>query len=111
MEGGVFPAQTIRDFIQRNIIHSYLKIHPSQVQPSTLDLRAGRRAWRVPASFLVTSSKSVQDKIKEYGEAAYLLDLSAQCFMEMGKTYVIELAEEFRLPPHIQARSNPRSSS
>ena len=111
MAEGIFSSQIIRDFIKKGFVRSYIKIAKDQIQPSSLDLRVGKNAWRVPASFLVKDGRTVLDEIRIYRDSAYKIDLSKKSFIEMGKTYVVELAEELNLPKGVKAVVNPKSSS
>jgi len=111
IEGGVLPSQTIRKFISKGLIKSKTKIHPSQIQPATLDVRVGENVWRVPASFLLEKGRTMKEKLEEFNSGSYRLDISKKTFLESGKTYVIELQEELNLPKNVGARSNPKSST
>ena len=48
---GVLPSQSIREMIDAGEIELQAPADPDQVQPASLDLRLGKRAWRVRASF------------------------------------------------------------
>jgi dCTP deaminase len=49
---GILPCQNIEDLIAQEAITSQTPFDVDQVQPASLDLRLGARAWRVRASFL-----------------------------------------------------------
>src|SRR5688572_20267245 len=49
---GVFSAQMIRRAIADGVIKSALTIEDEQIQPASLDLRLGDRAYRLRSSFL-----------------------------------------------------------
>jgi dCTP deaminase len=84
-------------------------ILPAQVQPASLDLRLGRRAWRVRASFLAGRERSVAERLRDF--AMHELDLSAGAVLETGCVYVVELVEALRLPADISAAANAKSST
>jgi dCTP deaminase len=84
-------------------------IDPGQVQPASLDLRLGRRAWRVRASFLPRPSGHVAERIAEL--SMHELDLTRGAVLERGCVYIAELQEQMRLPADISARANPKSST
>jgi dCTP deaminase len=84
-------------------------ILPQQVQPASLDLRLGRRAWRVRASFLAGRERTVAERLDEF--AMHRIDLAAGAVLETGCVYVVELAEALRLPRHISAAANAKSST
>ncbi len=79
------------------------------LQPASLDLRLGRRAWRVRASFLPGQDRSVMDGI--LAQAADELDLSTGVILEPGTVTVVELDDRLRLPADIRAAANPKSST
>src|SRR5947207_1706192 len=49
---GIIPSQGIRELIRSEEVTSLSPIAPDQVQPASIDLRLGARAYRVQASFL-----------------------------------------------------------
>jgi dCTP deaminase len=49
---GILPCQSIEALIETGAIAAATPFAPDQVQPASLDLRLGARAWRVRASFL-----------------------------------------------------------
>ncbi|MCA1481976.1 2'-deoxycytidine 5'-triphosphate deaminase, partial [Bradyrhizobium sp. NBAIM08] len=70
---GILPCQSIEALIASGAISSTTPWDADQVQPASLDLRLGARAWRVRASFLAGPGRSVADRIK--GVAMHELDL------------------------------------
>ncbi len=79
------------------------------VQPASLDLRLGKRAWRVRASFLPGPGRSVQSVIE--GRPVHPIDLSSPRILEPGTVTIVELDEALALPPHLSAAANPKSST
>lgn len=108
---GVLASQQIDWFIKNGHICAENQIDQSQIQPSSLDLRLGKRAWRVPASFLLPKGETVQEKLDEYSQDYFHFSIENSAFLEAKKTYVFELQESLALPEHIKARSNPKSST
>ena len=51
-ENGVLSSQEIFGLINNNTIFSEQEIDKEIIQPASIDLRLGVKAWRVPASFL-----------------------------------------------------------
>ncbi|PYV29072.1 MAG: hypothetical protein DMG24_00180, partial [Acidobacteria bacterium] len=49
---GILPSQEIRELMRTGKIRSAAPISDDQIQPATLDLRLGKVAHRVQASFL-----------------------------------------------------------
>jgi len=106
---GVLPCQTLRAMIEAGEIAAETPILPEQVQPASLDLRLGRRAWRVRASFLAGQGRSVADRLA--GLTMHEIDLSPGAVLEKGCVYVVELAERLDLPADVQAVANAKSST
>ena len=80
-----------------------------QIQPASLDLRLGRRAWRIQASFLPGRGQTVMDKIDKF--SMYELDLTQGAVLETGCVYIVELLESLALPETLSATANPKSST
>ena len=79
------------------------------MQPASLDLRLGGKAWRVRASFLPGRGRKVIDRIGQV--AMHELDLGAGAVLEKGCVYIAEVQEWLALPRGISARANPKSST
>ena len=84
-------------------------IESVQVQPASLDLRLGPVAYRVRASFLAGSGKSVADRLDEF--EMHQIDLSDGAVLEKGCVYVVPLMEQLALPDGIHAVANAKSST
>src|SRR5437870_891551 len=70
---GTIPAQWLRSMIDNHTIIGVPEIEPDQIQPASLDLRLGRNAYRVRASFLPGKS-TVMEKVRQLdGEPAMYL--------------------------------------
>ncbi len=108
---GLMPRQDIRDLVRRNFLRATEPIRESQYQPASLDLRLGRRAYRVRASFLPGSGATVEDKLKTLGAEEIDLDRDEGTIFERGCVYVVELLEHLDLPDSISAAANPKSST
>ena len=76
---GVLPYQTIKEMISQNTIEAETAIKKSQIQPSSLDLRLGSKAWRLQASFLpgagASSSSASGNSLYSSGIAIFLIKL------------------------------------
>jgi dCTP deaminase len=81
-----------------------------QVQPASLDLTLGKRAYRLRCSFL-PDKDSVENKLKELSEGHIDLRKEGPGFLERHVPYLIELRERLNLPPHVRAKANPKSST
>ena len=106
---GILPCQSIDALIAEGAIAAARPFDPDQVQPASLDLRLGARAWRVRASFLPGLGRRVADRIADV--AMHELDLTAGAVLERGCVYIAEIAERLALPADISARANPKSST
>ena len=63
-EGVLSDTQTMQ-MIDDGLILSKIMIAKSQIQPASLDLRLGYKAYRVRASFLPGSTASVLDRLSD----------------------------------------------
>ena len=106
---GILPCQAIDALIAAGAIAARADFAPDQVQPASLDLRLGRRAWRVRASFLPRLNGDLAGRIADV--AMHELDLAAGAVLERGCVYIAELQEHLALPHDIAARANPKSST
>lgn len=106
---GILPCQAIDALIAQGAITSATAFDPDQVQPASLDLRLGMRAWRVRASFLPGLGRRVTDRIADV--AMHELDLTVGAVLEKGCVYIAELQERLALPKGVAARANPKSST
>ncbi len=106
---GVLPAQTLRAMIARGEITAQPDIDESQIQPASLDLRLGSRAFRVRASFLAGKGHSVAQRLADV--EMHQMDLRDGAVLEKGCVYVVPLMERLALPVGIQAVANAKSST
>jgi dCTP deaminase len=105
---GVLPRQTIRQLVDDGHVRADDGIPERNLQPASLDLRLGDTAYRLRCSFL-PGNRTVRDKLREYqmGE----VHLAQGAVLEQNRPYLIPLQERLSLPPHVRARTNPRSST
>jgi dCTP deaminase len=106
---GILPCQSIEALIAGGAITAVTPFAEGQVQPASLDLRLGGKAWRVRASFLPGRGRKVVDRIGQV--AMHTLDLEAGAVLEKGCVYIAEVQERLILPAGISARANPKSST
>jgi dCTP deaminase len=87
------------------------EIGADQIQPASLDLRLGRTAYRVRASFLPGRQNTVMDRIEQLD--GYAIDLTAGAVLEKGCVYVVPLMEQLDLSAAggLTGFSNPKSST
>jgi dCTP deaminase len=106
---GVLPSQAILAMIRAREITATQEIELAQVQPASVDLRLGRHAYRVRASFLPGAESTVMDKVEQMNGQE--VDLSKSAVLEQGHVYVIPLLEGVSLPAQVAGFSNPKSST
>ena len=106
---GILPVQEIRIAIANGAIISDAPLTAAQMQPASIDLRLGRRAWRVQSSFLPGPETRVADKLPRL--AMHEIDLEGGAVLERGCLYIVELQESLALPAEISAMANPKSST
>jgi dCTP deaminase len=106
---GVLPAQAIRRMLAAGAITCDLPLAEGQVQPASLDLRLGARAWRMRASFLPGAGARVADRLADL--RMHEMDLSGGAVLERGCVYLVPLVEGLALPPGISAVANAKSST
>ena len=71
---GVLPNQTIAALIDSGQITIDAPLADGQIQPASLDLRLGTKAWRVRASFLAGNGRRVADRLQDF--EMHQIDLS-----------------------------------
>ncbi|MEL6362758.1 MAG: 2'-deoxycytidine 5'-triphosphate deaminase [Pseudomonadota bacterium] len=106
----ILPAQTLTTLINDGGIQLGGPLGPRQLQPASLDLTFGARAWRVRASFLPAPGSSIADRLKD-GLEMHELNLTDGAVLEKGCVYLVELRERLALPPSISGAANPKSST
>ena len=106
---GILSGIQIAAAIDSGIVCLNSPLLPGQIQPASLDLRLGKRAWRLRASFLPGQGMTVADKIDNM--AMHEIDLEKGAVLERGCVYIAELEENLNLPQGMMAFANPKSST
>ncbi|OSP54925.1 2'-deoxycytidine 5'-triphosphate deaminase [Pseudoruegeria sp. SK021] len=106
---GVLPIQDLRTMVATGQISGSSPVEEIQFQPASLDLRLGHTAYRVRASFLTGSGKTVADRLAEF--QMHKVDLGPGAVLEKGCVYVVPLMEHLALPEDVQAVANAKSST
>jgi dCTP deaminase len=106
---GIYSDAMIEDLIRGGMVHVPEPLAHGQVQPASLDLRLGRRCWRMRASFLPGQDGMVAQRIADY--ALHEIDLTTGAVLETGCVYVAEILERMALPEALSASANPKSST
>ena len=79
---GVLPNQTIAALIEGGQITIDTPLADGQIQPASLDLRLGTKAWRVRASFLSGNGWRVAERLQNFEK--HQIDLSQGAVLEKG---------------------------
>ena len=106
---GVLSGQEITQLINKNIISSDHKINKDLIQPASIDLRLGLKAWRVPASFLPGKGNLVSERLKNF--AMHEISLVDGAVLECGCVYIVKLLEHVSLTDDLTGVANPKSST
>jgi dCTP deaminase len=106
---GIQSDATIRAFIEAGVLALGQPPAEGQIQPASLDLRLGAKAWRVRASFLPGTERTVRQRLDTV--ALHEIDLTRGAVLETGCVYVAELLEGLALPKGLAAAANPKSST
>jgi dCTP deaminase len=106
---GVLPSQRLRALIAEGAIAADSAPDPSQVQPASLDLRLGRTAIRLRASFLPGRGRRVEERLPDFEMHRFRLDDGA--VLERGCVYLVPLMERLALPPGVEGVANAKSST
>jgi dCTP deaminase len=106
---GIQPAEAIVALAQAGVIRTPEPFAGDQVQPASLDLRLGRRAFRVRASFLPGRGRRVEERLGTV--ALHEIDLTRGAVLETGCVYIAEILEALALPDELSAAANPKSST
>ena len=105
---GILPDRMIAAMEEDGLILPAFPFVESQIQPASLDLRLGSKAYRVRASFL-PGRTTVARRIDEL--KLHEISLSDGAVLETGCVYIVPLQESLALPGEISAAANPKSST
>ena len=106
---GVLSSQEILELIHKNVITSENGIEKYLIQPASIDLRLGIKAWRVPASFLPGKGNKVSTRLKDF--AMHEFSLIDGAVLECGCVYIVKLLENVSLNDNLTGIANPKSST
>jgi dCTP deaminase len=107
---GILPSHVLKRLIAagREVTASQ-DFTEAQIQPASIDLRLGRVAWRVRASFLPGPDATVEEKLP----AVFMheIDLTKGAVLETGCVYIVPLLERAAFSARISGVANPKSST
>jgi dCTP deaminase len=109
---GILPWQEIKRMVGAGRISASPDIPDSQIQPASIDLRLGRQAYRVKASFLRGRSTTLLTKVHELLDGPTVdLTLPTPPLLEPSVVHIVPLLERLKLPDDIQGIANPKSTT
>ena len=106
---GILPRQVLARLVAEGAIAGATAVAADQLQPASLDLRLGRVAHRIRASFLPARGESVDRRLDPL--TLHTIDISAGAVLETGCVYLVPLEERLALPGDLSATTNPKSST
>ena len=108
-KSGVLPIQEIEALIESG--HVLMSKDPArdQLQPASLDLRLGPKAYRIRASFLPGPGVTIKSRLADI--KLHEIDLTNSAVLETGCVYLVPLLESLNLPGDHSASANPKSST
>ncbi|MDH3639034.1 MAG: 2'-deoxycytidine 5'-triphosphate deaminase [Gammaproteobacteria bacterium] len=106
---GVLPSQALVRLIHGGAIKAAEPIGDEQIQPASLDLRLGAKAYRVRASFLPGKNATVMQRVKKF--AMHEINIEHGAVLEKDCVYIVPLMESLQLPGDCTAVGNPKSST
>ncbi len=107
---GILVAQDLRQLAGEGGIRALYPLRADQVQPSSLDLRLGARAWQLQCSFL-PGAGGIAAKLGRLAIEEVKLHPENPVVLREGGVYLVELEEVLELPAEVWGRANPKSSS
>lgn len=106
---GILNDEAIARLTSEDCIAAAMPFVQGQIQPASLDLRLGERAYRIRASFLPAPGVSVEKRLSEMKLHEFSLRNGA--VLETGCVYLVELCESLSLPDEVSGTANPKSST
>lgn len=107
---GILVHQDLRDLIANGAVQALTPVRAEQVQPSSLDLRLGARAWVLRCSFL-PGVTGVERRLGHVALDELRLDATHPVVLRQGSVYLLEVEEVLALPRDVGGRANPKSST
>lgn len=104
---GVLPCQAIQGLIDGGSITAP-DLDSNQIQPASIDLRLGKKAFQIGASFLPGHSP-IEGKIRDLLIREIGLEDSA--VLEPRSVFLVPLIESLRLPIDVSGIANPKSTT
>ena len=108
---GVLPYEHLRELIADGVLHAVPAIEDDQLQPASVDLRLGRFALQVRASFLPGRQSTVLEAAQDL--LVQEIDLDRGAVLQKGAVYIIPVLESLDLgtTSGLLAKANPKSTT
>ncbi|WP_019219890.1 2'-deoxycytidine 5'-triphosphate deaminase [Bartonella florencae] len=106
---GILADNDIQALIDHDILKALRPFDTVQIQPASLDLRLGEKAYRIRASFMPGTDIKVFDKLERL--KLHEFNLRDGAVLETGCVYIVPLLENLALPEILSAVANPKSST
>jgi dCTP deaminase len=106
---GLMPRQDVTALVEAGGILASRPILDNQYQPASLDLRLGKTAYRLRASFLPGRGITIERRLETI--ALHEIDISEGAVLERGCVYLVKIQESLALPADIACSTNPKSST
>ncbi|WP_455475928.1 2'-deoxycytidine 5'-triphosphate deaminase [Bartonella sp. B17] len=106
---GILADSDIRALIDNDVLTALWPFDAAQIQPASIDIRLGNKAYRIRASFMPGANAKVLDKIERL--KLHEFDLQNGAVLETGCVYIVPLLESLALPKILSAVANPKSST
>jgi dCTP deaminase len=107
---GILVRQELERLVREGAVRGLTPVGPAQLQPSSLDLRLGARAWELRCSFL-PGAAGVARRLGALALDEVALDADRPTVLRHGAIYLVEVEEVLALPPGLSGRANPKSST
>jgi len=108
MQPGVQSDRQIKAMADAGAILAVAPFGDGQIQPASLDLRLGKKAYRVRASFLPGRGNTVLSRLEDL--TMHEIDLVDGAVLEKGCVYVVPLLESLALPQGMSGAASAKSS-
>ncbi len=106
---GAVPSQQLKQLHEQGVISTNVPLDTNQIQPASIDLRLGRKAYRVRSSFLPGRDRTVTECLRS--QIMHEVDLQSGAVLEKSCVYIVPLLESLNLPSELSAAGNPKSST
>tara|TARA_R110002072_G_scaffold70478_1_gene170085 strand:- start:845 stop:1927 length:1083 start_codon:yes stop_codon:yes gene_type:complete len=107
---GILPDHQLQALFDQGVIAADTPPDATQIQPASIDLRLGAKAFRLRASFLPGRNRTVADRLAD-DLVMHTVDLRDGAVLETGCVYLAPLQERLNLPAGLSAAMNPKSST